>query len=181
MPGAPPPAADMAPPCLPACSYMVVNGATKHGDMAHFDAQVRAALSLAGALLALHAAPLPLQLAAFRAAGGDASYEYLHTQNLVALQGPASPTVLAKVRRACCCGAVACISRIPSPLCPHSPPPLPSAGGRGGPRARGPHALHDWRTHARAGRRLHRDALRLHGCVRRRCLHSKCPLSCLEP
>ena len=45
-------------------SYMVVNGATKHGDMAHFDAQ----------------------LAAFRASGGDASYEYLHSQNLVALQ-----------------------------------------------------------------------------------------------
>ena len=87
---------------------MVVNGATKHGDMVHFDAQ----------------------LAAFRASGGDASYEYLHSQNLVALQvrpgavavgigltfdahvidvshalcprlqGPAAPEVLAKVRHA---------------------------------------------------------------------------------
>ena len=81
---------------------MVVNGATKHGDMAHFDAH----------------------LSAFRAAGGDVSYEYLHTQNLVALQvlrghpppcvcrvvqhppltpvfatfqGPAAPAILAKV------------------------------------------------------------------------------------
>ena len=88
-------------PCLRASlrSYMVVNGATKHGDMAHFDEQVRvSAASLAGAVFALRAAPLALQLAAFRASGGDASYEYLHTQNLVALQGPASPAVLAKVR-----------------------------------------------------------------------------------
>ena len=52
--------------------YMVVNGATKHGDMAHFDGH----------------------LAAFKAAGGDASYEYLHSQNLVALQGHAAPSVL---------------------------------------------------------------------------------------
>ena len=55
--------------------YMVVNGATKVGDMAHFDAQ----------------------LAAFRAAnpGADVSYEYLATQNLVALQGPGASAVLA--------------------------------------------------------------------------------------
>jgi aminomethyltransferase len=53
---------------------MVVNGATKRGDMAHFDAK----------------------LAAWRASGGAAvAYEYLHTQNLVALQGPAAPEVLA--------------------------------------------------------------------------------------
>jgi hypothetical protein len=43
---------------------MVVNGATKHGDMAHFDSK----------------------LGAFRAAGGDVTYEYMHTQNLVAIQ-----------------------------------------------------------------------------------------------
>lgn len=43
---------------------MVVNGATKFGDMKHFDEH----------------------LAAFKAKGGDASYEYLHTQNLIALQ-----------------------------------------------------------------------------------------------
>ena len=55
--------------------YMVVNGATKHGDMAHFDGH----------------------LAAFKAAGGDVSYEYLHSQNLVALQGAAAPAVLARL------------------------------------------------------------------------------------
>jgi aminomethyltransferase len=57
--------------------YMVVNGATKAGDMAHFDAQ----------------------LAAFRAAnaGADVAYEYLPTQNLVALQGPAASAVLARL------------------------------------------------------------------------------------
>jgi len=57
--------------------YMVVNGATKHGDMAHFDAR----------------------LAAFRAAnpGADVSYEYLATQNLVALQGPGASAVLARL------------------------------------------------------------------------------------
>jgi hypothetical protein len=43
---------------------MVVNGATKYGDMKHFDEH----------------------LAAFRAKGFDVSYEYLHNQNLVALQ-----------------------------------------------------------------------------------------------
>ena len=57
--------------------YMVVNGATKHGDMAHFDAE----------------------LAAFRAArgagGADVMYEYLGEQNLVALQGPAAAAALA--------------------------------------------------------------------------------------
>lgn len=61
--------------------YMVVNGATKHGDMKHFDAQ----------------------LAAFRAAAvragsvADVDYEYLATQNLVALQGPAASAVLARL------------------------------------------------------------------------------------
>lgn len=57
---------------------MVVNGATKHGDMAHFDAQ----------------------LAAWKAARGGASdvtYEYLHTQNLVALQGLGAPEILAQL------------------------------------------------------------------------------------
>ena len=46
---------------------MVVNGATKYGDMGHFDAQ----------------------LTSFRSSGGDVAYEYLHTQNLVALQASA--------------------------------------------------------------------------------------------
>lgn len=55
--------------------YMVVNGATKHGDMAHFDERLKA----------------------FRAAGRDAGYAYLAAQNLVALQGPASADVLAGV------------------------------------------------------------------------------------
>jgi aminomethyltransferase len=45
--------------------YMVVNGATKYNDMKHFDAL----------------------LASFKAKGNDVSYEYLHTQNLVAIQG----------------------------------------------------------------------------------------------
>jgi hypothetical protein len=57
---------------------MVVNGATKHGDMAHFDAQ----------------------LAAFKAARGgsaDVSYEYWGSQNLVAIQGLGAPAVLAKL------------------------------------------------------------------------------------
>ena len=44
---------------------MVVNGATKFGDMEHFKTQ----------------------LAAFKAKGGDVSMEYLHEQNLIALQG----------------------------------------------------------------------------------------------
>lgn len=52
------------PACPLDCRYMVVNGATKYGDMKHFDER----------------------LAAFRAKGGDVSYEYLHSQNLVALQ-----------------------------------------------------------------------------------------------
>lgn len=52
---------------------MVVNGATKYGDMKHFDEK----------------------LASFRAKGGDVKYEYLHTQNLVALQGPGAAQVLA--------------------------------------------------------------------------------------
>jgi len=51
---------------------MVVNGATKAGDMAHFDA-----------------------ILASEFAGKDVSYEYLATQNLVALQGPAAADVLA--------------------------------------------------------------------------------------
>lgn len=55
--------------------YMVVNGATKHGDMKHFDEH----------------------LAAFRAKGGDASYEYDHSANLVALQGPAAASVLPRL------------------------------------------------------------------------------------
>ena len=42
-------------------------------------------------------AHLDVQLAAFRAAGGEAAYEYLATQNLVALQGPASAAVLARL------------------------------------------------------------------------------------
>jgi aminomethyltransferase len=50
---------------------MVVNGATKAGDMAHFDA-----------------------ILASEFKGKDVSYEYLATQNLVALQGPASIDVL---------------------------------------------------------------------------------------
>jgi hypothetical protein len=49
------------------CSSMVVNGATKFDDMKHFDKY----------------------LAAFKAKGGDVSMEYLHEQNLIALQGTA--------------------------------------------------------------------------------------------
>jgi hypothetical protein len=44
---------------------MVVNGATKFGDMEHFK----------------------VQLDQFKAKGGDVSMEYLHEQNLIALQG----------------------------------------------------------------------------------------------
>jgi hypothetical protein len=44
---------------------MVVNGATKFGDMEHFKKH----------------------LEAFKAKGGDVSMEYLHEQNLIALQG----------------------------------------------------------------------------------------------
>jgi len=51
---------------------MVVNGATKFGDMAHFNEH----------------------LAAFKAKGGDVSMEYLHEQNLIALQGPGSQRAL---------------------------------------------------------------------------------------
>ena len=50
--------------------YMVVNGATKHRDLRHFDEQ----------------------LAAFK---GDARYEFMSDRNLMALQGPAAVTVLA--------------------------------------------------------------------------------------
>eukprot|EP00636_Phaeomonas_parva_P011534 CAMPEP_0118881804 /NCGR_PEP_ID=MMETSP1163-20130328/21180_1 /TAXON_ID=124430 /ORGANISM="Phaeomonas parva, Strain CCMP2877" /LENGTH=401 /DNA_ID=CAMNT_0006818673 /DNA_START=42 /DNA_END=1247 /DNA_ORIENTATION=+ len=52
--------------------YMVVNGACKYGDMEHFDKY----------------------LAEFT---GDCTYEYHHTQNLVALQGPASAAVLQRL------------------------------------------------------------------------------------
>jgi len=58
-----------------AYTYMVVNGATKYGDMKHFDAH----------------------LADFKAKGGDASYEYHHDLNLVALQGLGAPAVLARL------------------------------------------------------------------------------------
>jgi aminomethyltransferase len=54
---------------------MVVNGATKYGDMKHFDAK----------------------LESFRAKGFDARYEYLHTQNLVAIQGPAASSILSSL------------------------------------------------------------------------------------
>jgi aminomethyltransferase len=54
---------------------MVVNGATKYGDMKHFDER----------------------LAAFRAKGGDVRYEYLHTQNLVAIQGQGAASVVASL------------------------------------------------------------------------------------
>jgi aminomethyltransferase len=53
---------------------MVVNGATKAGDMAHFDAVLAAEF-----------------------AGKDVRYEYLATQNLVALQGAAAVDVLASL------------------------------------------------------------------------------------
>ena len=53
---------------------MVVNGATKAGDMAHFD-----------------------KVLAEEFAGRDVRYEYLATQNLVALQGDASAAVLASL------------------------------------------------------------------------------------
>lgn len=54
--------------------YMVVNGATKYGDMKHFDAE----------------------MASFsNSRGAKVTYEYLHDQNLVALQGPAAAAALA--------------------------------------------------------------------------------------
>lgn len=52
---------------------MVVNGATKYGDMKWFDEK----------------------LAAFKSKGGDVSYEYMHTQNLVAIQGPGAAEAVA--------------------------------------------------------------------------------------
>lgn len=54
--------------------YMVVNGATKHGDIKHFDEQ----------------------LAAFKKAnpGADVSYEHLSHLNLVAIQGPGAAAAL---------------------------------------------------------------------------------------
>jgi aminomethyltransferase len=57
--------------------YMVVNGATKHGDMAHFDRQIQE----------------------FKAKnpGADVKYEYKHEQNLVALQGPGAAAALPKL------------------------------------------------------------------------------------
>ena len=56
-------------------SSMVVNGATKFDDMKHFDKY----------------------LAAFKAKGGDVSMEYLHEQNLIALQGALSGRVAVTV------------------------------------------------------------------------------------
>jgi hypothetical protein len=125
---------------------MVVNGATKHGDMAHFDAQLKE-FKVGGRAVAVvmvckggdtsrvcRAPPLPHPIAALtsqaiyriatlppfpppivayprlpaslwssghaplqasRGAAADVSYEYLHTQNLVALQGPGAPAALA--------------------------------------------------------------------------------------
>lgn len=55
--------------------YMVVNGSTKYKDMKHFDEQ----------------------LALFKAAVGpsaDVHYEYAHTQNLLAVQGPGAVSVM---------------------------------------------------------------------------------------
>ena len=46
-------------PCM--CSYMIVNGATKHGDMKHFNEQLKS----------------------FK---GDVCFEYYHEQQLLALQ-----------------------------------------------------------------------------------------------
>lgn len=63
---------------------MVVNGATKFGDMEHFNKY----------------------LAPFQKSGGDVTMEYLHEQNLIALQGVACVTgcVRADIRlRALCC------------------------------------------------------------------------------
>lgn len=57
--------------------YMVVNGATKHGDMAHFDRQ--------------------LEEFKRRNPGADVRYSYHHDQNLVALQGPGAANVLPKL------------------------------------------------------------------------------------
>lgn len=51
---------------------MVVNGATKFGDMAHFK----------------------VQMDEFKAAGGDVDMQYFHERNLVALQGPGAQRVL---------------------------------------------------------------------------------------
>jgi aminomethyltransferase len=56
---------------------MVVNGATKFGDMKHFSAQLEA--FLAGG------------------SGREVSFKYDHDANLVALQGPAAPAVLARL------------------------------------------------------------------------------------
>jgi aminomethyltransferase len=56
---------------------MVVNGATKFKDMKHFDKQ----------------------LEVFKSAnpGADVKYEYLHTQNLVAVQGPGAVAAVSKL------------------------------------------------------------------------------------
>jgi len=51
---------------------MIVNGATKHGDMAHFNEQLKQ----------------------FK---GDVCFEYFHEQQLLALQGPRAAAVLAKL------------------------------------------------------------------------------------
>lgn len=57
--------------------HMVFNGACKWTDLAHYERQ----------------------LAAFRAKnpGADVGYKFLHTQNLVALQGPGSSAVLSRL------------------------------------------------------------------------------------
>lgn len=52
----------------------MVNGATKHADMKHFDTMLRD----------------------FRAKGGDVAFEYLQDRALVALQGPAAMAVLSR-------------------------------------------------------------------------------------
>lgn len=60
--------------------YMVVNGATKYEDMKHFDRQMEEfSRKFKGG------------------AKADVRYDYLHTRNLVALQGPASSKVLARL------------------------------------------------------------------------------------
>lgn len=51
---------------------MIVNGATKHGDMAHFNEQLKA----------------------FK---GDVCFEYFHEQQLLALQGPTAAATLQKL------------------------------------------------------------------------------------
>lgn len=122
---------------------MVVNGATKFGDMEHFNKH----------------------LEAFRKEGGDVSFEYFHSRNLVALQGPASPAVLARLVSAEDANVVTTMPFMSGR--PYVPPCHPAARGPAVP-ARcvdrpPPRCCTCALQHEGEQRGLYRDALRLHG------------------